>query len=135
MLEFQLLGSCNSIRLSPALGGPVTARGEESVQHGEVNDALHPELITPLTEYFADDLLQAELNPKAAENQVRANLGDGHRFGLSRRMGIETRKRLEKRKPDRKSRSSCPLACRTSSAEEHGCCLAARDNTSLLSHQ
>ena len=39
MLEGQVLGSWNSITLSPALGGPVAARSEKPVQHGEINSS------------------------------------------------------------------------------------------------
>ena len=114
MLEGQVLGSWNSITLSPALGGPVAARSEKSVQHGEVNGPLHLKLITPVAEQFADDLFEAEFNPQATKNQVRANLSDGYRLGLSGRMGIEDPSAWRSEVP-RGTRSSCPLASRTSS--------------------
>ena len=60
MLEGQVPGSRNSITLSPALGGPVAARSEKSMQHGEINGPLHLKLITPPAEQFVDDLFEAE---------------------------------------------------------------------------
>ena len=98
MLEGQVLGSWNSITLSPALGGPVAARSEKPVQHGEINSPLHLKLITPVAEQFADDLFEAEFNPKTAEDQVRANLSDGYRLSLSGRMGIENPQALREAK-------------------------------------
>src|SRR4029077_11927864 len=41
-------------------------------------------------------LFEAELNPQATENQVRANLSDGYRLSFSGGMGIENPQALRK---------------------------------------
>ena len=68
-----------------------------------------------MAEQFADDLFEAEFNPQATKNQVRANLSDGYRL-VSRRMGIENRKRSEKRRPNAKV-VQLSAGCRTSTGQ------------------
>ena len=89
MLEVQLLCPGNAIVLLPRFGGPIAARGKKPVEHRQIKRPFQVKAVTPLGGQPANDLCDAHLLPQPPEDQLRPDLHDGHRLGLSGGMSVE----------------------------------------------
>lgn len=61
----------------PPFRGPVRARFQQPVEHGEVDRALHRELKAAVAEEMSEHGCEAHLLPEPAEDQIRAELPHG----------------------------------------------------------
>ena len=80
-------------------GGAVTATGEKSVQHRQIDGPLQIEAFFTLGRKPAHDLLQAKVLPEPPEDQVWSNLDDGNRLDVSRGVGIQDFHLADKTQP------------------------------------
>jgi hypothetical protein len=114
-VKADLLGSRDTVVFLPGFGGAVAATGEKPVEHREVNRPLQIEAVFASSCQIPHDLPQAHTLPEPTEDQIRPDLGDGHRLGFPAVWASRTFTLRANRKPLRSKLSSCPLSCMTSS--------------------
>jgi len=89
LVQAKLLGPWDAVVLLPHLGTPDAARGKEPVQQGQIHRPFQIKPVFAPVGQAPHDCGQPRLLPQPPENQVRSDLGDRHRLGLSGGVRVE----------------------------------------------